>query len=113
MGLDRLHQVGRSSVVQEEDALPESPERRGAELPRPRLALADPVRQPGSHVVHQQVGVEVDRLIAQRRHRGVAGVNAGVWQSAQPVLVNRLLPRAIDAAPPGVSGDGSAAPGSA
>src|SRR6266852_4127912 len=33
-------------------------------------------------------------------------VNEGVWHSAHPVLVNWLLPLAIELAPPGVSGEG-------
>src|SRR5262249_38600413 len=36
-------------------------------------------------------------------------VNEGVWHSAQPVLVNSSLPFAIEAAPPGVSVEGTGA----
>src|SRR5262245_17112208 len=43
---DRDHQVVGAAVVQEENPLPEAPQRRGAEFPRARLALADAVRKP-------------------------------------------------------------------
>src|SRR5216683_1941431 len=33
-------------------------------------------------------------------------VRVGVWQSAHPVLTNKLRPLLIEVAPPGVSGDG-------
>ena len=33
-------------------------------------------------------------------------MSVGVWHSAQPTLANRLLPRPIESAPPGVSGEG-------
>src|SRR5712664_2706764 len=33
-------------------------------------------------------------------------LSVGVWQSAHPVLLNKLLPFAMDGAPPGVSGEG-------
>src|SRR5262245_50209521 len=50
------HQVVGAAVVQEEDPLPETPQRRGAELPRARFALADAVRKPDAHVMYEQVG---------------------------------------------------------
>src|SRR6185503_2015903 len=56
---DRHPQVRRAPVVQEEDALPEDPQRRAAELARPRLALAYAVGETLAHVVHQQVGEQV------------------------------------------------------
>src|SRR5215470_3270107 len=42
---DRFDQVLGPSVMQEEDALTQAPERGGAELGRSRLPLADAVRQ--------------------------------------------------------------------
>src|SRR5213592_5202277 len=41
MGLDRLQQVRRSPVVQEEDPLPEPPQGRGPKLVAPRVSLED------------------------------------------------------------------------
>jgi hypothetical protein len=66
--LDRFQQVRGPSVVQEEDALTQAPQRRAAEFPWSGLALADAVGEPDAHVVHQQIGVEICRLTAERRH---------------------------------------------
>jgi hypothetical protein len=62
--LDCLHEVRRSAVVQEEHSLAEAPQWRAPELGRARQALADAVGQPRAHVVDQQIGVKIDRLIA-------------------------------------------------
>ena len=43
MFANRHHQVLRSAIVQEEDTLSQAPERRGTELVRFGLALADSV----------------------------------------------------------------------
>src|SRR5258708_18383381 len=69
---NRALQVRGSSVMQEEDALPQAPERSAAELPRAGLALAYAVGQPYPHVVDQQVGEQVDRLPVQRGDGGIA-----------------------------------------
>src|SRR5947209_19332507 len=45
--LDRLEQVSRPPIVQEEDALAQAPERRAAELVALGLSLDDVVGQPG------------------------------------------------------------------
>src|SRR5689334_19240305 len=62
VSLDRREQsavVGSgAAVVQEENALPRSPERRGAKLIGSGGALADLIRQPRPHVMHRQVGGE-------------------------------------------------------
>ena len=41
---NRIHQVCCSAVVQQEDALPEAPQWRGAELVGTRTALRHPIR---------------------------------------------------------------------
>src|SRR5215813_6805063 len=51
--------------MQKENTLADSPERRGAEHIRPGGALDDIVSQVSPHVVNQQVGVKIDRLVAQ------------------------------------------------
>lgn len=66
VSLNRLDQIRRSSVVQEEDALPNAPQRSGSKLIWTRATLRDAVRQSLSHVVDEQVGPEVHRLVGQR-----------------------------------------------
>src|SRR6185369_6305136 len=66
---DGALEVRGAPVVQEEDPLAETPQRRGAEFPRTRLALAYAVGQTVAHVVHQEVGEQVDGLLAKRRDR--------------------------------------------
>src|SRR5580765_5991756 len=65
---DGDQQIVGPPVVQQEQALTQSPERRRAELVRAGAALDDIVGKRGSHVMHQQVRVQIHRLSAQR-HR--------------------------------------------
>src|SRR5205823_1660672 len=74
---DRLAQVRGAPVVQEEQPLSQSPQGSGAKLPPARLSLGDPVGQPRAHVVDQQVGEEIHRLIAQRGDGRVSRVERG------------------------------------
>lgn len=60
---NRFHQIARSPIVQEKHPLPNSPQRRRPKLIWPRAALRNPIRQSASHVVHQQVRVQIRRLI--------------------------------------------------
>src|SRR5438270_4953720 len=53
--LDRIDQVGLSSVMEEEDALPDPPERSCAELIGACATLRDAVRQTRAHVVDEKV----------------------------------------------------------
>ena len=69
MGLNGLHQVGGAAVMQEEDALAQSPQRCRAELIASRHTLADVVGEVRPHVMEQQVGIQVGLHIAERRHR--------------------------------------------
>ena len=84
MCADRRDQIGGAAVVEEEDALSQSPQRSAPELRGPASPWLIAVRQPGAHVVDEQIGKEVDRLVAQRRDRVLPVVNDGVWQNAQP-----------------------------
>src|SRR5215472_1297823 len=77
MCLDRGHQVGCSSVVQEENPLAEAPQRRASKLSRAGLSLADSISKSVAHVVQEEVGEQVDGLIAKRFDRGVTGREAG------------------------------------
>jgi hypothetical protein len=63
MSLDCLDQIRGSPVVQEEYALPNTPERSGPKLIWACAALRDAVRQTLSHVVDDKVRPEVYRLI--------------------------------------------------
>src|SRR5205814_4134629 len=51
MRIDRHTKVLRATVMQQEDALAETPERRGAELITGGLSLAHAVRQARTHVM--------------------------------------------------------------
>ena len=55
MHFDGLHQIVRPAVVEEEDALSHSPQRRGAELISRREALAHVVRETLPHVVDEEI----------------------------------------------------------
>ena|ERR1022692_520432 len=52
---DGVYQVGRPSIMEEEDALSDAPQRSGSELVRPGAPLRDAVGQAFAHVVDQKV----------------------------------------------------------
>ena len=51
---DGLNEVGRSSVMEEEDALSDAPERSGSELVGSGAALGDAVGESCAHVVDRK-----------------------------------------------------------
>ena len=63
MILDGLHQVGGPSIVEEEDALPDAPERSASELVGTGAALCDAIGQSFAHVMDEEVRVKIRRLI--------------------------------------------------
>ena len=63
---DCLHEIRRTTVVKEKDPLSHAPERGGSKLIRSRTPLCDPIRQPSPQVVDKEVGVQTDRLPAER-----------------------------------------------
>ena len=67
---DSLHQIGRASIVEEEDALPDTPERGSSKLIRARATLRDAIGKTFSHVVNEEVGPEVRGLVGQGSARG-------------------------------------------
>src|SRR5207249_10594679 len=73
VGPDRLDQAGGSSVMEEEDALPDAPERSGPELIGAGAALRDAVRETPAHVVDEKVGEEIHRAVGQRGARVCRG----------------------------------------
>jgi len=52
---DGLKQVGRSSIMEEEDALSDAPERSSSELVGARATLSNAVGQTFAHMVHKKV----------------------------------------------------------
>ena len=69
MVFDSLHKVACPSVMKEKDALPDTPERGGAELIGAGATLRDAVRKSSTHVVDEEVGEEVHGLIGKRGTR--------------------------------------------
>src|SRR5262249_17893134 len=65
VGLDGAQQVFAASIVQEEDALAQAPQRRGAELVSAGPALRDIIRQGSAHVVDLNVAEQVGGCVAQ------------------------------------------------
>ena len=64
-----FHQVGRPSIMEEEDALSDAPERSGSELVGAGTTLRDSVGEAFAHVVDEKVGVKIRRLIGKRSAR--------------------------------------------
>ena len=63
MGLNRLEQILRSAVVKEKDSLPEAPQGRRTKFVAPRVPLTDIVSQTSTHIVKDQIGIQVDIFI--------------------------------------------------
>ena len=76
---DGLHQVGRPSIVQEEDALSDAPQRSGSELVRASATLRDAVGKPFAHVVDEKVRIKICCLIGERNTRGGRGATRNLW----------------------------------
>ena len=55
--LNGIDEIGGTTIVEEENPLTESPERRGAELVGSGAALRNAVGEICAHVVNKQVGV--------------------------------------------------------
>jgi hypothetical protein len=70
---DGFHQVGRPSIMKEEDALSDAPERGGSELVGAGATLRDAVGEAFAHVVDEKVGVKIRRLIGKRSARAGLG----------------------------------------
>jgi len=64
--LDGLQQVACASIVQEEEALANSPERCGAEHVTFGESLSDVIGQGAPHVMDEQIGIEMSLLVLQR-----------------------------------------------
>jgi hypothetical protein len=86
---NRLPQIRGSSVMQEEKPLSQSPQRGGAKFPGARLSLRDSIGQPWAHVMDQQVGEEIHRLVAQRSDCSIAGVERGRMAERAPGIAEQ------------------------
>jgi hypothetical protein len=64
---DSCRQVVGTAVVQEEQALADTPQRRGPELLAIGIALGDVVSEPRAHSVHGIVAERLERLVAESR----------------------------------------------
>ncbi len=65
MVLDSLHQIAGAAVVKKEDPLSDTPERGGSELVGSCATLCNSVRETSSHVMDEEVGPEVGRLVGE------------------------------------------------
>jgi hypothetical protein len=70
---DGFQQVGRPSIMEKEDALPDAPERSGSELVGACGTLRDAVGEAFAHVVDDKVRVKIRRLIGRRNARACGG----------------------------------------
>jgi len=66
---DGDHEVGRASIMEEEDALSDAPKRSGSELVGAGATLRDAVGEAFAHVVDDKVGVKIRGLIGKRSAR--------------------------------------------
>ena len=66
---DGVNQIGRSPIMEEEDALPDAPQGSGSELIGAGAALCDAVGEAFAHVVNEKVRVKIRRLIGKRGTR--------------------------------------------
>ena len=66
---DGFHQVVRPSIMEEEDALSDAPERGGSEFVGTGATLCDAVGEAFAHVVNEKIGVKIRRLIGKRSTR--------------------------------------------
>src|SRR5215510_16399616 len=97
MLLDRLVDVVGATIMQEEDALADAPQRRGAELAAVRLALRYSVGQAVPHVMQREVAEWLECLFTQggnvRLARGqasdVAGLTADIGEDLLPARNRR------------------------
>src|SRR5262249_1339837 len=61
VSFDRFDQVAGAAIVQEEQALPQAPQRRGSKFVRPRVALHDVVGQARAPAIAQKRGRQHQR----------------------------------------------------
>lgn len=67
MFADSVEEIRTAAIMEQEDALTETPERRGAELVGTGAALRDAIGKICAHVMNEQVGEEVSVDLTQAR----------------------------------------------
>ena|ERR1700676_269430 len=80
---DGLHQVGRPSVMEEENALSDPPERSASELVGAGTALRDAIGEALTHVVNDKVRVKIRCLIRERGARAGRGATRNLCPRGQ------------------------------
>ena len=70
---NRVDEILRTTVVEKEETLPQSPERSGTKFISLGLTLDNVVGKAWSHVMEQKIGVEVCLNVAERRKGRLAG----------------------------------------
>src|SRR5271167_4978232 len=70
---DGVYQIGRPSVMKEEDTLSDAPKGSSSELVGAGAALRDAVGEAFAHVVDEQVREKIRRLMGKRRTRAGRG----------------------------------------
>jgi hypothetical protein len=68
-----LHQIACAPVMEEEQALPNTPQRSCSELIGARATLRDAVRKTSTHVVDEEVGEQIHPFIGKRGTRACRG----------------------------------------
>src|SRR5260370_38414344 len=76
---DGVHEVGRPSVMEEEDALSDAPERSGSELVGAGTTLRDAIGEAFAHVVDGKVRVKIRSLLGKRSARAGPGAAGILW----------------------------------
>src|SRR5262245_12718365 len=94
---DGLLQVGCAAVMQEETTLPNAPEGRSAEHVAGGLALRDVICQALSHVVDQQIAIEVRRYVLQRLRFALRGCHhsGGMAENTAYAGIGRISPKQL------------------
>src|ERR1700732_5196770 len=91
MLFNSLHQIGRSAVVQEKNAFPQTPERCRAELVAFGLALRDAVIELCTHMVKRKIRKEMHLFFSQLRDRGIACLKHRSMAKGAPYLAKECL----------------------
>ena len=94
--LDRLHEIARAAVVQEEDAAGRGPTAARSGTRRRGAALEDVVGEPGPMSCSARSENRLTGLLLRAATVVSPVVSVGVWQSAQPTSSNSCAAAAIE-----------------
>src|SRR5258708_31137939 len=83
VGLNDRREIAGAAIMEEEDALANAPQRRGAELRPIRISLTNAILQAGPHTVYCYIGERAIGLVALAgKGRLGSGQRFGVAESA-------------------------------